>query len=226
MNGPTPAVIDDGSWLEVLADWAVSLMERLGAPGAGLAIALENLFPPLPSEVILPLAGFAASRGELSLAAAIGWTTAGSLVGAAVLYELGGILGPTRLRALVDRLPLLHVEDLDRAEDWFHRHGSRAVFIGRMIPLVRSLVSVPAGIARMPRPRFLLLTALGSLLWNTAFIAAGFALGESYHLIERYAGIASRVVLLALAILVVSVIAKRIRNSPAQRRPPRSSPGP
>ncbi len=213
MTGPTLAA-GGGTWLEVIAEWAVSLMERLGAPGAGLAIALENLFPPLPSEVILPLAGFAASRGDLSLVAAIGWTTAGSLAGAAVLYELGGILGPARLRVLVDRLPLLHLEDLERAEAWFDRHGPRAVFLGRMIPLVRSLVSVPAGLARMPRPQFLLLTTLGSLLWNTAFIAAGFALGENYHLIERYAGIASRLVLLAIGLLVVSTVLRRVRRSP------------
>lgn len=210
-----------GTWLELIADWAVSLMERLGGPGAGLAIALENLFPPLPSEVILPLAGFAASRGDLSVLAAVAWTTAGSVAGAAVLYELGGLLGPARLRGLVDRLPLLHPEDLDRAEAWFDRHGSRAVFIGRMIPIVRSLVSVPAGIARMPRPQFLLLTALGGLLWNTTFIAAGFALGESYHLIERYAGIASRVVLLAIGLLTVSTVVRRGRRSSERREPSR-----
>jgi membrane protein DedA with SNARE-associated domain len=155
------------------------------------------------------------------LVAAIGWTTAGSLAGAAVLYELGGVLGPARVRVLVDRLPLLHVADLDRAEAWLHRHGPRAVLIGRMIPLVRSLVSVPAGIARMPRPQFLLSTALGSLLWNTAFISAGFALGASYHLIERYAGIASRVVLLALGLLVVIASVRRVRRSPQRREPSR-----
>lgn len=219
MTGQALAATTDGTWLEAIADWAVSLMERLGAPGAGLAIALENLLPPLPSEVILPLAGFAASRGDVSVLAAVGWTTAGSVAGAAVLYELGGLLGPARLRAIVDRLPLLHLEDLDRAEAWFDRRGSRAVFIGRMIPVVRSLVSVPAGIARMPRPHFLLLTALGSLLWNTTFIAAGFALGESYHLIERYARTVSRLVLLAVVLLALVALVRRVRRSSERHEP-------
>ncbi len=120
-------------------------MDKLGAPGAGLAIALENLFPPLPSEVILPLAGFTAAQGRMSLVAALVWTTVGSVVGALALYGIGALIGRDRIRAIVARLPLVKLADLDRTEAWFARHGTKAVFFGRMIPIFRSLISVPAG---------------------------------------------------------------------------------
>ena len=130
-----------------LAAWAVDVMETLGAPGAGLAIALENLFPPLPSEVILPLAGFTASQGSFSLAEVLVWTTLGSVVGALVLYGIGAALGRERTRAIARAVPLVDVADVDRTEAWFLRHGRKAVVLGRMIPLFRSLISVPASIA-------------------------------------------------------------------------------
>ncbi|WP_369028077.1 DedA family protein, partial [Nocardia farcinica] len=151
-------------------------MEQLGAPGAGLAVAAENLFPPIPSEVILPLAGFSASRGEISLVGAVVWTTIGSVFGALLLYLIGQAFGRRRMYALFDRLPLVNTADLARSEDWFARHGTKAVFLGRMVPLVRSLVSVPAGLEAMPVGRFLVLTAAGSALWNSTFVLAGYAL--------------------------------------------------
>jgi membrane protein DedA with SNARE-associated domain len=175
-----------------VATWATNLMETMGAPGAGLAVALENLFPPIPSEAILPLAGFTAAQGKLDLIAAVVWTTLGSIAGAMVLYAIGHALGRDRIRALAARLPLIDVSDLDKAEGWFHRHGTKAVFFGRMIPVVRSLISVPAGIERMRIPLFLLLTGLGSLLWNATFIGAGYLLGDHWHLVERYAGTYSK----------------------------------
>src|SRR5690349_23612216 len=128
-----------------LAGWVTALMERLGAPGAGLAVALENLFPPIPSEVILPLAGFAAGQGRMNLFAAIGWTTLGSVLGALALYFVGAALGHDRVRAIAARLPLIKVTDIDRTAAWFARHGTKAVFLGRMIPIFRSLISIPAG---------------------------------------------------------------------------------
>ena len=161
-----------------VAGWAIDMMEKLGAPGAGLAVALENLFPPLPSEVILPLAGFAANRGDLGLISAIVFTTLGSVVGALALYGVGAVLGRDRTRALAARLPLMKIEDVDKAEQWFARHGPKAVLIGRVVPVVRSLISVPAGVERMSVPLFLGLTAFGSLVWNSALIIAGYALGE------------------------------------------------
>jgi membrane protein DedA with SNARE-associated domain len=171
-----------------LAGWATDLMEKLGAPGAGLAVALENLFPPLPSEVILPLAGFAAARGELGLVSAILFTTLGSVVGALALYGVGGVLGRDRTRRLAAKLPLMKVEDVDKAEAWFGKHGSKAVLIGRCVPVVRSLISVPAGVERMRVWLFLVLTALGSLVWNSALIVAGHQLGENWHVVESSIG--------------------------------------
>ena len=174
--------------LDGVAAWAVDVMEALGGPGAGLVIALENLFPPLPSEVILPLAGFTASQGSMTLTEAIVWTTMGSVIGALALYGLGGALGRDRVRRVWQRLPLVRIEDLDRTEVWFAKHGRKAVFLGRMVPIFRSLISVPAGVDRMPVAVFTGLTLAGSLLWNTTFVLAGYLLGEQWHRVETYAG--------------------------------------
>ncbi|GAB2449578.1 membrane protein DedA with SNARE-associated domain [Conyzicola lurida] len=202
----------DGSALTGFADWAVSVMETLGAPGAGLVIAIENLFPPLPSEVILPLAGFTASRGSFSLIEAIAFTTIGSVVGALVLYALGAWLGRGPIRALVGKLPLMDVEDFDRTEVWFNRHGTKAVFFGRMVPLFRSFISLPAGVERMPVLKFTALTAAGSLIWNSIFVVAGFYLGENWHIVEEYAGIFQKVVIAVVIALVVWFLTTRIRS--------------
>jgi membrane protein DedA with SNARE-associated domain len=193
-----------------IVGWVVNLMDSLGAPGVGLAIALENVFPPLPSEVFLPLAGFTAARGEMSLVAAILWTTLGSLVGALALYGIGAALGRNRLRAIVDRMPLVNLSDVDKAEEWFAKHGNKAVFFGRMVPLVRSMISVPAGVERMPVLLFAGLTTAGSLIWNSAFVLAGYALGESWHIVEQYAGIASKVVLVIAVLAVLGFIGRRV----------------
>jgi len=202
-----------------IAGWAIDLMEKLGAPGAGLAVAAENLFPPLPSEVILPLAGFAASRGDLGLAAAIVFTTLGSVVGALALYGVGAGLGRNRTRSLAAKLPLVKVEDVDKAEDWFNRHGAKAVLIGRLVPVVRSLISVPAGVERLSVPLFVLLTTIGSGIWNTLLIVAGYQLGERWHVVESSVGILQWAVLgAAVAAVAWFVIVKlRARSSASEK---------
>ena len=189
------------------------LVERFGGPGAGLAVALENLFPPIPSEVILPLAGFAAARGDLSLAGAIAWTTLGSVVGALALYAVGALLGRDRIRALAARLPLLKLNDVDRTEAWFARHGVKAVFLGRMIPIFRSLISVPAGLERMPLGTFLLFTTLGCLIWNTVFILAGYGLGENCTAIGTWVGAYQNVVIVICAVALAWFVALRVRRA-------------
>jgi membrane protein DedA with SNARE-associated domain len=201
----------DGSWLGALVDWAVSLMDVIGPAGAGLAVALENVFPPVPSEVILPVAGLAASRGAFTLVEAIAWTTAGSLVGALLLYGLGAWLGLDRLRRLAGRMPLLRVEDIDATVAWFHRHGGKAVLLGRMLPIFRSFISIPAGVTRMPVPRFLLLTGIGSLVWNSLFVIAGFLLGESWPVIERYTDVLQYIVVAGVAAAVLWFVVARVR---------------
>lgn len=199
-----------------VAAWAVGLMESMGGPGAGLAIALENLFPPLPSEVILPLAGFTASQGTLSLAGALTWTTLGSVVGALVLYGLGALLGRDRLRAIWGRLPLVDLHDLDRTEAWFARHGRKAVFFGRMIPIFRSLISIPAGVERMPVLTFAGLTLAGSLIWNTIFVMAGYWLGEQWHTVEPYADTFQKIVIVAVVLALGWWVVRRVRQTRAR----------
>ena len=203
----------DSSALGGVADWAVGMMETIGAPGAGLAIALENLFPPLPSEIILPLAGFTASQGNFSIASALFWTTLGSVVGALALYGLGAWLGRDRMRKLVAKVPLVDLEDVDKVEAWFERHGHKAVFFGRMIPLFRSLISIPAGVERMRLLTFTALTTAGSLIWNAIFIVAGFYLGESWHIVEEYAGVFQKIVIVAVIIAAVWFVAAKVRSS-------------
>ncbi|MFF8292470.1 DedA family protein [Streptomyces sp. NPDC016309] len=190
--------------------WINGLMDTLGAPGAGLAIALENLFPPLPSEVILPMAGFASATGRIGLVAALLWTTAGSVIGALALYGVGALLGRERTIAVASRLPLVKVSDIERTEAWFARHGTKAVFFGRMVPVFRSLISVPAGIERMPLPVFLGLTTLGSAIWNSVFVLAGFALGDNWEQVGHYVSLYSKVVLVVAAGAVVAFVAVRL----------------
>jgi membrane protein DedA with SNARE-associated domain len=201
-----------------VAGWAIRIMETLGAPGAGVAVALENLFPPIPSEVILPLAGFTASQGNMSLLAAIVWTTIGSVAGALVLYWIGALIGPERTRAIAARLPLIKVSDIDRTEAWFQRHGRKTVFFGRMVPLFRSFVSIPAGVERMPMATFLLLTTLGSLIWNSVFVISGYVLGENRRVIEDYAGTYQNAVLAAGALAVMAFVVVRLRAARRNRQ--------
>lgn len=199
--------------------WINSLMDTLGAPGAGIAIALENLFPPIPSEVILPMAGFASATGRIGLLAALLWTTAGSVVGALALYGVGAALGRDRTVAIAAKLPLVKVADIERTEAWFARHGTKAVFFGRMLPIFRSLISVPAGIERMPLPVFLALTTAGSAIWNTAFVLAGYALGDNWAEVTRYVSLYSKAVLaVAVGAVVVFAAVRLFRPGKGVRR--------
>lgn len=198
-----------------IADWAVRFMEKLGAPGAGVLIALENVFPPLPSEVILPLAGFTASRGDFHLWEALFWTTLGSVVGAMVLYAIGAALGLHRTIAIAERIPLIQTSDIDKTVAWFQKHGTKAVFFGRMLPIFRSLISIPAGIERMPIPTFLALTLAGSLIWNSIFVIAGYQLGENWHRVEEYAKVFQYFVIAVVAAAVIVFVVRRVR---AQRK--------
>lgn len=191
-------------------DWVVEVMRTLGAPGVGLATALETVFPPVPSEVVLPLAGYTASLGHYGLVAAIVWATVGSLVGAFVLYWLGALWGAERLEATAERIPLLHARDVERAIAWFGRNGRSAIFLGRLVPGVRSFISIPAGIDRMPLLQFALYTTAGSLLWNTALIVAGYELGAQWHRVEAYVGEASVVIYAALGVAVLWFVARRL----------------
>ncbi|MFJ8705691.1 DedA family protein [Streptomyces anulatus] len=200
-----------------IAGWAAGLVEAFGGPGAGVAIALENVFPPLPSEVILPLTGFAASQGVLSIASALFWTTLGSVVGAVVLYGIGAVFGRERMHAWWAKLPLVKASDLVRTEEWFARHGTKAILLGRMVPVFRSLISVPAGVERMPLPVFVTLTTAGSLVWNIVLVMAGYWLGDQWDVVGAYVGVVSKIVLALAAVALVGYVAMRIRGRNRER---------
>ncbi|MGW9451760.1 DedA family protein [Streptomyces sp. NPDC055632] len=214
---PLPLALD-GEPAGGFAGWAAGLVDTMGGPGAGLAIALENLFPPLPSEVVLPLTGFAAGQGVLSLASALFWTTLGSAAGAVALYWIGALFGRERMHAIWARLPLVKASDLVRTEEWFARHGTKAVLLGRMVPIFRSLVSVPAGVERMPVPRFVALTTLGSLVWNSALVTAGYWLGDRWDLVEGYVGVLSKAVLVVVLAAFAAYVTVRLRGRGARHR--------
>ncbi|MGV8972887.1 MAG: DedA family protein [Rhodoglobus sp.] len=207
-----PAAATDPATLTGVAGWAVHLMQSLGVLGAALAIALENVFPPLPSEVILPLAGFTASQGTFGLLSAIVWTTLGSVVGAAVLYLLGTAIGRDRTRAVMARVPLVSLQDIDRSEAFFARHGRTAVFVGRMVPVFRSLISIPAGVERMAPVTFLLLTAAGSAIWNTIFVCAGYLLGANWGAVQQYVGVFQWIVIATVVVLLAWFALNRIKS--------------
>ena len=197
--------------------WVVHLMEVLGAPGVGIAILLENLFPPIPSEVVLPLAGFTVSQGALNPVAVFVWSVIGSVAGAYVLYGLGAWLGVERLRRVADRMWLVRVSDVDTSLAFFHRYGTTSVLLGRLVPGVRSLISIPAGVKRMNLLTFGLWTALGSAVWNAILIGLGVYLGENWHAVARYVDAYSSVVYVVLLVVLTAVLALFIRRSLRER---------
>ena len=204
--------------LEPIVHAVVSLVGALGAPGVGIAVAAENLFPPIPSEVILPSAGFAAASGSMGLISAIVWATIGSVAGALALYALGAWFGSARFYSLASKIPFVKETDIERAEAWFVRRGPLAVLLGRVVPVVRSLISIPAGIERMKLLPFTLYTAIGSALWNSVLIGAGYALGANWEIVEewisRYQLIVFGLAGIALAVwLVRKWIVRRPRKS-------------
>lgn len=186
--------------------WITDFMEQFGYIGIFLMIALENIFPPIPSEVILPFGGFMTTYTSLTVPGVIAAATAGSVVGAIVLYGIGRLLSVERLERIVDRWGgwlRVKPEDIDKANRTFQRYGVWAVFFGRMIPLVRSLISIPAGMAKMNIWLFLWLSVLGTLIWNTILISIGAALGESWGKVSEVIGAYAEVVYIIIAAIIL-----------------------
>ncbi|WP_068399717.1 DedA family protein [Kribbia dieselivorans] len=204
--------------MQSIIDWVLRIMDAIGGPGVAVAIALESIFPPIPSEVVLPLAGFTASQGRYTLVEAIVWATLGSVVGAVVLYYVGLLIGLKRIRAIADWMWLVDVEDVDKSVRWFDKNGAIAVFVGRLIPGIRSLISIPAGIDKMPMGKFLLYTGGGSLVWNTILVGLGYQLGSRYHLVEQYMNTISNVVYVVLIVIVLAVVVWMARRAKARGR--------
>jgi membrane protein DedA with SNARE-associated domain len=205
-----------------LTDWVTDVIDRLGYVGVALLVALENLFPPIPSEIVLPFAGFVVSDGNATLVGMIVAATIGSVVGALVLYGVAAAIGPDRLRAFVvsyGRWFRLTTHDLDRAEAWFDRRAIVAVLVGRCVPLIRSLVSLPAGFRRMSITVFLLYTTIGSLIWNSTLIGAGYLLREQWDEVAPIMDWFQYVVVAAIALAIAWFVWTRFIR-------PRSSPTP
>lgn len=203
----------DATQLTGLAGWVVDVVDALGPVGVGVLVALETVFPPIPSEVVLPVAGFLAGQGHMGLATTIVAATVGSVVGAIVLYAVGAKLGRPRLRRAVDAIPLVDRGDLERAESWFDKHGGMAVLTGRVIPVVRSLVSLPAGLERMSIPLFVALTALGSALYNSVLVGAGYLLGDRWTDVGEYSDLVNWVVIGAMVAALAWFVVGRLRRN-------------
>ena len=179
-------------------EWITRTIGTLGYLGVAGLTFLENLFPPIPSELVIPLAGYVAARGDLGIWGVIAAATAGSLAGATLWYWIGVRVGERRVRAWVKhsgKWLTLGDDDVDRAKAWFERHGGTAVFLGRLVPGVRTFVSLPAGFAKMPLGPFLLYSAAGTLVWTTALAYAGVLLQANFTVVKDYINIASYAVL-------------------------------
>jgi len=191
---------------------AARLIEDLGLLGVAVFTFAETVFPPIPSEVILPLAGFSAQQGSMNIALVIVAATAGAYLGALFLYWLGAKLGLERSITWLSKLPLVDREDFEKAAGWFHRHGRPAIFFGRLLPGIRSVISLPAGAERMPLTTFSLYTIAGSALWNTILVTLGALLGTQYELIDEYSQWLNYAVYAAIAGVIVFLIVRRIRQ--------------
>lgn len=192
--------------------WTVTIMETLGPIGVGFMVFLDNIFPPIPSELVLPLAGFTSSQGQMNIVLAIVCATLGSLIGAVLLWALGRWIGIERIARIAVKMPLVDVDDVHKTVDWFDRHGDKAVFFGRMIPIFRSLISIPAGMRDMRLAKFVLLTTVGSAIWNTILIVAGFVLGENWSIVETYAGYFQNIVIIAVVVFVIVWVVLKVRK--------------
>lgn len=195
-----------------LTGWVAGVIQSLGEVGVGVLVALESIVPPVPSEVVLAIAGYLAGEGQFNVALVALAATVGSVVGALVLYGLGRAIGEDRLKRWLDRVPLVDLDDLERADRWFERYGRWAVLLGRIVPVVRSLVSIPAGANRMPLGQFVGLTALGSGGWNAIFVGLGYALGSQWEQIGRYSNWVNIGLYAAFAVLIGMWVVKRVRK--------------
>ena len=170
--------------LSSLATWVQDVIEQLGYLGVALLVVAENVFPPIPSEIVLPFAGFVAQRGSESVVLMILAATVGSVGGALIMYWIAAVIGDERLHSFTRKFGKwvqIREVDLTRAEEWFDRHATSAVLIGRCVPLIRSVVSIPAGFRRMKLIPYIAYTFLGSLVWNILLIGAGALLGENWE---------------------------------------------
>lgn len=198
-----------------MENWITSFMEQFGYWGIFLLIALENVFPPIPSEVILTFGGFMTTHTNLTAIGVIAVATMGSIFGAVILYGIGYLINVDRLEAIIDRWGrYLRVkkEDIRKADAWFERYGYWTVFFCRMIPLVRSLISIPAGMAKMKFGLFLLYTTMGTLIWNVILVSVGAALGDNWESVVEFMDVYSNIAYAIIALGIVVALFFWIRS--------------
>ncbi|SDD59016.1 membrane protein DedA, SNARE-associated domain [Paenibacillus sp. UNCCL117] len=199
-----------------MQNWITAFMEQYGYAGILFMIALENVFPPIPSEVVLTFGGFMTTTSELTVAGVVAAATAGSVLGAVILYAIGRILDVERLESIVDRWGgWLRVtkDDIRKADAWFDKYGYWTVLFCRMIPLIRSLISIPAGMSGMNFWMFLLFTTIGTFIWNIVLVSVGAAVGDSWeqivHMMDVYANIAYALIALGLLAVLYMLLRRR-----------------
>lgn len=204
-----------------MLNWITNIISSLSYWGIALLMLLENIFPPIPSEVIMPLAGFTAQQGQLNLLFVILAGTVGSILGALPWYYIGKQVGERRLRQWVDRHGkwlTLSGEDIDKSQQWFNKYGGAAVFFGRLIPGIRTLISIPDGFEEMPLFTFLLYSTVGTLLWVGLLSYAGFVLGQNYQLVKKFLTPISIVVAVVLALVLGVWIVRRHQKKHSSKK--------
>lgn len=200
-----------------ISEWVLAIMAKFGYLGIIFAMFAENVFPPIPSEVIMPAAGFAVARGDLNLLLVIVAGTLGSVLGALPLYYFGSLFNKQRLIDFTEKYGkyvFVKPDDVISADDWFNKHGKKAVFFGRMVPGIRSLISIPAGMNKMPLPPFIILTTAGAAIWTTLLTLAGYHFGQNYEVIEKFLAPYSKIFLgAAIVIMIIWLLRRRMSQS-------------
>ncbi|MEB3120480.1 MAG: DedA family protein [Snowella sp.] len=200
-----------------LAEWIPNVMNQLGYWGIGLLMFLENLFPPIPSELIMPLAGFTVAKGQMDFIPVIIAGVVGTIVGAFPWYYIGKFISEERLEHLADKYGKwisVTSKDIKKANNWFNEHGGKAVFFCRLVPGVRTLISLPAGINNMPLIPFTLYSTLGTTIWVTFLTFLGYKLGDNYELVDEYLGPVSKIILAIIVIFfILWIVRKQMRRS-------------
>ena len=202
-------------------DWISGIVASLGYAGVAMLALLEHVFPPIPSELILPLAGYVAASGKLGVGGVIVAGSLGSLAGATLWFVIGRRIGEERLRRWIDshgRWLTLSARDVDRAKDWFERRGKFAVLVGRLMPGIRTLVSLPAGFTKMPWPTFLAYSLTGTLVWTAALVYAGVQLQQNFEMVGKYINTATNIMFAILGAMLVWRYVKCWRPHTPRRR--------
>ena len=195
-----------------LEEWVLAVMEKLGYLGIAFLMFLDNIFPPIPSEIIMPSAGYTASKGDLSLIGVIIAGSAGSLIAAMILYWIGRKIPEQHLFTFIKhygKFLRIRVTDLEKALGWFNQHGYKIVFFGRMIPAVRSLISIPAGMSKMPFGKFMIYSAFGTVIWTTFLAFLGYHLSEDQALMSLIMQRASYIILAIVILYIIWKMAKK-----------------